>query len=68
MLSQKVIQVCQEFGDEPIELPLEEDGKLLLSTLNSAFANATGSENFSSSKFFDEYIKLSDERLLLTQI
>lgn len=42
MLSQKVIQVCQEFGEEPIELPLEIDGTLLLSTLNSAFPNATG--------------------------
>lgn len=46
MLSQRVIQVCQEFGDEPIELPLENDGTLLLSTLVSTFPNATGKNYF----------------------
>lgn len=38
--------VCQEFGDEPIELPLESDSTLLLSTLNSAFPNATGKNGY----------------------
>lgn len=42
MLSQNCILVSEEFGDEPCELPLEDDGTLSLSTLNSCFFGAAG--------------------------
>lgn len=63
MLSQKVIQVCQEFGEEPIELPLENDGTLLLSTLNSAFPNATGQNVRFLINF---HVKLTKNRQILS--
>ncbi|XP_072160139.1 TAR DNA-binding protein 43 isoform X2 [Bemisia tabaci] len=36
------VQVVEEEGDEPIELPAEEDGTLCLSTLSAQFPGATG--------------------------
>lgn len=36
------IQVAEDEGDEPIELPAEEDGTLLLSTLQAQFPAACG--------------------------
>ncbi|KAG5684258.1 hypothetical protein PVAND_013494 [Polypedilum vanderplanki] len=42
MLSQPCIMVCQEFGDEPIEIPIERDNTVLLTTVTSNFPNATG--------------------------
>lgn len=42
MLSQLYLRVCQEFGEEEIEVPLEDDGTLLLTTLQSCFNKATG--------------------------
>jgi hypothetical protein len=42
MSSTRCIMVCEEFGEEPIEIPLEKDDTLLLSTLNSLFPTACG--------------------------
>lgn len=36
------VQVSEEEGDEPIELPAEEDGTLLLSTLQGQFPGSCG--------------------------
>ncbi|XP_041675829.1 TAR DNA-binding protein 43 isoform X2 [Drosophila eugracilis] len=36
------VQVSEEEGDEPIELPCEEDGTLLLSTLQAQFPGSCG--------------------------
>lgn len=36
------VQVCEEEGDEPIELPAEEDGTLLISTLQAQFPGSCG--------------------------
>ncbi|XP_017070221.2 TAR DNA-binding protein 43-like [Drosophila eugracilis] len=36
------VQVSEEEGDEPIELPYEEDGTLLLSTLQAQFPGSCG--------------------------
>lgn len=36
------ITVAEEEGDEPIELPSEEDGTLLLTTLSAQFPGACG--------------------------
>lgn len=41
-MSIEFIQVAEEFNDEPIELPLEDDGTLLLSTLQGQFPGACG--------------------------
>lgn len=42
MLSQRYIRVSEDFGDEECEVPLEDDGTLLLATLQSIFPSATG--------------------------
>jgi hypothetical protein len=36
------LQVAEEDGDEPIELPTEDDGTLLLSTLSAAYPGTCG--------------------------
>lgn len=36
------LQVAEEDGDEPIELPTEDDGTLLLSTLAAAYPGTCG--------------------------
>jgi len=36
------LQVAEEEGDEPIELPAEEDGTLLISTLAAQFPGCSG--------------------------
>lgn len=41
-MSIEFIQVAEEFNDEPIELPVEDDGTLLLSTLQGQFPGACG--------------------------
>lgn len=50
MINQPCIQVCLEFGDEPIEIPIEKDNTVLLTTLTSAFARSevTGQYNFAN--------------------
>lgn len=42
MFSQRCIKVCEEFGEEECEVPLEDDGTLLLTTLQSCFPRTTG--------------------------
>lgn len=41
-MSIEYLQVAEEEGEEPIELPTEEDGTLLLSTLSGQFPGASG--------------------------
>lgn len=36
------LKVAEDEGEEPIELPLEEDGTLLLSTLTAQFPGTSG--------------------------
>lgn len=42
MFSQRYIKCCEEFGAEDFEVPIESDGTLLLSTLQSVFPDAKG--------------------------
>lgn len=42
MFSQRCIKCCEEFGAEDFEVPIESDGTLLLSTLQSVFPDAKG--------------------------
>lgn len=36
------LRVSEDFGEEELEVPLEDDGSLLLTTLQSCFPNASG--------------------------
>lgn len=46
MLSQtSCIKCSEEFGAEECEVPLEDDGTLLLTTLQSVFPGAKGRKN-----------------------
>lgn len=42
MFAQRCIKCCEEFGAEDFEVPIENDGTLLLSTLQSVFPDAKG--------------------------
>lgn len=42
MSSVEYVPVAEDEGDEPIELPCEDDGTLLLSTLQGQYPGATG--------------------------
>lgn len=42
MFSQRCIKCCEEYGSEECEVPIERDGTLLLSTLQSVFPGAKG--------------------------
>lgn len=41
-MSVDYLQVAEDEGEEPIELPLEDDGTLLLSTLSAQFPGSSG--------------------------
>jgi hypothetical protein len=42
MLSQRYLRVSEDFGEEELEVPLEDDGTLLLTTLQSCFPQSSG--------------------------
>ena len=41
-MSEQYLQVAEKEGDEPVEIPSEDDGTLLLSTLAAQFPGACG--------------------------
>lgn len=41
-MSVEYLQVAEDEGEEPIELPTEDDGTLLLSTLSAQFPGSSG--------------------------
>jgi len=57
------IQVTDDENDEPIEIPSEEDGTLLLSTLAGQFPNACGLKYRNQTNGCFRGIRLSDGRL-----
>lgn len=57
------LQVAEEEGDEAIELPTEEDGTLLLTTLIGQFPQATGLKFRNPSSKSLRGIRLVDGRL-----
>ncbi|XP_018908843.1 TAR DNA-binding protein 43 isoform X2 [Bemisia tabaci] len=56
------LQVVEEEGDEPIELPAEEDGTLLLSTLSAQFPGTSGLK-FKTENKTTRGVRLVDGRL-----
>lgn len=57
------VQVVEEEGDEPIELPAEEDGSLLLSTLVAQFPGSSGLKYRSTETNGVRGVRLADGRL-----
>ncbi|KAG5681547.1 hypothetical protein PVAND_010967 [Polypedilum vanderplanki] len=62
-MSAEFIQVAEDFNDEPIELPLEEDNTLLLSTLQAQFPGATGLKYRNPENKAIRGIRLTDSKL-----
>ena len=59
----RYIQVAENEGEEPMEVPLEEDGTLLLSTLNAQFPGSCGLKYRNPESGSMRGIRLSDGRL-----
>ena len=57
------IHVAEEEGDEPMEVPSEEDGTLLLTTLSAQFPGACGLKYRNHDTGTLRGIRLSDGRL-----
>lgn len=57
------VQVAEEEGDETIELPIEEDGTLLLSTLQAQFVGTSGLKYRNPLTNATRGIRLSEGRL-----
>lgn len=62
-LMARYIQVCDEEGEEPIEIPSEDEGSLLLSTLAAQFPGACGMKYRNPSTGNFRGIRLSDGML-----
>ncbi|KAF2343980.1 hypothetical protein FHG87_025264 [Trinorchestia longiramus] len=58
------IQVCEEEGAESMELPLESDGTLLLTTLAAQFPGACGLKFRHSETHTLRGVRLVDDRLV----
>lgn len=57
------VQIAEDVSEEPIELPIEEDGTLLLSTLLAQFPGATGLKYKNSESRAMRGVRLSEGRL-----
>lgn len=62
-MSIEYVQVAEEEGDEQIELPSEEDGTLLLSTLQAQFPGTSGLKYRNSVSNAIRGIRLTEGRL-----
>ena len=57
------VQVCEEENEEPIELPTEDDGTLLLTTLVAQFPGACGLKYRHPESRTLRGVRLIDDRL-----
>lgn len=62
-MSMEYVQVAEEEGEETIELPTEEDGTLLLSTLQAQFPGTSGLKYRNPDNNAIRGIRLSEGRL-----
>lgn len=62
-MSIEFIQVAEDFNDEAIELPLEDDCTLLLSTLQAQFPGSCGLKYRNPENKAIRGIRLSDSKL-----
>ncbi|XP_060532632.1 TAR DNA-binding protein 43-like [Cylas formicarius] len=62
-MSIEYLQVAEDEGEEPIELPTEDDGTLLLSTLSAQFPGASGLKYRNPETKAVRGVRLTDGRL-----
>lgn len=62
-MSIEYLQVAEDEGDEPIELPTEDDGTLLLSTLVAQFPGVSGLKYRNADSKTMRGVRLTDGRL-----
>ncbi|XP_030759617.1 TAR DNA-binding protein 43 isoform X1 [Sitophilus oryzae] len=62
-MSIEYLQVAEDEGEEPIELPTEDDGTLLLSTLSAQFPGASGLKYRNPENKSVRGVRLNDGRL-----
>lgn len=62
-MSIKYLQVCEDEDEEPIELPTEEDGSILLSTVSAQFFGCCGLKYRHPSSQTFRGLRLADDRL-----
>lgn len=62
-MSTEYVQVAEEECEEPIELPLEDDGTLLLSTLTGQFPGASGLKYRNPGSKSMRGVRLADGRM-----
>lgn len=62
-MSIEYLQVAEDEGEEPIELPTEDDGTLLLSTLSAQFPGSSGLKYRNPDSRAMRGVRLSDGRL-----
>lgn len=62
-MSIEYLQVAEDEGEEPIELPTEDDGTLLLSTLSAQFPGSSGLKYRNPESRAMRGVRLSDGRL-----
>ncbi|ENN77115.1 hypothetical protein YQE_06369, partial [Dendroctonus ponderosae] len=62
-MSIEYLQVAEDEGEEPIELPTEDDGTLLLSTLSAQFPGASGLKYRNPENKSIRGVRLNDGRL-----
>lgn len=62
-MSIEYLQVAEDEGEEPIELPIEDDGTLLISTLAAQFPGACGLKYRNEQSKIMRGVRLSDGRL-----
>lgn len=57
------VKVCEDEGENPIEIPIESDGTVLLTTLNGVFPKATGLKYLTSDTECFRGVRLNDGAL-----
>lgn len=62
-MSVEYLQVAEDEGEEPIELPTEDDGTLLLSTLAAQFPGSSGLKYRNPDSRAMRGVRLSEGRL-----
>lgn len=62
-MSIEYLQVAEDEGEEPIELPTEDDGTLLLSTLSAQFPGSCGLKYRNPDSRAMRGVRLSEGRL-----
>ncbi|CAH8647188.1 unnamed protein product [Heterobilharzia americana] len=63
MMLTKYVKICESEDDQPIEVPLEDDDTLLLSTLTAQFPDCTGLKYKSGDTGCYRGVRLVDDRL-----